>query len=95
MFLKTHSSNALLVDLYRDRAASVTAALNIGRCVLGAILVAVTQYSIDGIGLGWTYTIYAIIGIVGPLPAMYVLCVMGPKWEQRRQYRNMSRSYDS
>lgn len=80
----THSSNSLLVDLYRDRAASVTAALNIGRCILGAILVAVTQYSIDGIGLGWTYTIYALISIFMPLPVLYTLCVMGPKWEKRR-----------
>ena len=41
--------NTVLVDIYPQRAASVTAALNIGRCLTAAGFVAASQYIIDAI----------------------------------------------
>lgn len=72
--------NTLLVDLNLSRAASVIASLNIGRCVLGAVMVAFTQFGIDAIGSGWMFTIYILVTFASCLPLLILLPRKATKW---------------
>ena len=73
------------MDLYPDRAASIVASLNISRCILSAIIVAITQFIINGIGTGWTFTIYTLVGVFIPIPVTIVLIHYGPRWQTNRE----------
>ncbi|KAH0372391.1 MFS general substrate transporter, partial [Aureobasidium melanogenum] len=53
--------STLLVDLYPDRSASATAALNIVRCLLGAGGTAAVSPAVRAIGIGWTLTIFSAL----------------------------------
>lgn len=77
--------NTLLVDLDPERAASITAALNIGRCITGAVFVAAVQYIVDAIGYGWTMLLIGLICALLPLPKLWAVTRHGPRWMQRRQ----------
>ncbi|THZ51778.1 MFS general substrate transporter [Aureobasidium pullulans] len=57
--------STFLVDLYPDRSASATAALNIVRCLLGAGGTAAVSPCVRAIGVGWTFTIFAGIMVLG------------------------------
>lgn len=51
--------STFLVDLYPDRSASATAALNVVRCLLGAGGTAAISPTVRAIGIGWTFTIFS------------------------------------
>ncbi|KAG9557686.1 MFS general substrate transporter, partial [Aureobasidium melanogenum] len=53
--------STFLVDLYLDRSASATAALNIVRCLLGAAGTAAVTPAIRAVGIGWTFTIFSAL----------------------------------
>ncbi|KAK9322811.1 major facilitator superfamily domain-containing protein [Lipomyces orientalis] len=73
----------LLVDLYPQESASVTAANNLVRCLLGAAGSAIVDRVINAIGMGWTYTIVtAMILLSIPLLIAELLC--GQKWRRAR-----------
>ncbi|KAI5269745.1 MFS general substrate transporter [Aureobasidium subglaciale] len=57
--------STFLVDLYSDRSASATAALNIVRCLLGAGGTAAVSPCIRAIGIGWTFTIFSGVMLLG------------------------------
>lgn len=76
--------STLLVDLFPLRAASVTAALNIVRCIFGAICVAVMQYLFDAISVGWTFVLFGLLTFVLPLPMQFLVLRYGGKWSARR-----------
>ncbi|KAH8646943.1 putative MFS transporter [Tricladium varicosporioides] len=77
---------ALLIDLYPHSPATVTAALNVCRCLLSAGGTSVIQYMIDAMGLGWCYTFVGLVLIVfTPLSA--VIIKWGPKWREERFVR--------
>ncbi|EJT99614.1 MFS general substrate transporter [Dacryopinax primogenitus] len=50
-------NQTLLMDLFPGRGASVTASNNVVRCLTGAVLVSIVDYIINGVGVGWTFTI--------------------------------------
>lgn len=77
--------NTVLVDIYPQRAASVTAALNIGRCLTAAGFVAASQYIIDAIGYGWTQTIFGLVSLLAPMPMAWAVMRYGPTWKHRRE----------
>ncbi|WFD27635.1 hypothetical protein MNAN1_002636 [Malassezia nana] len=79
--------NTLLVDLDPQRAASITAALNIGRCITGAVFVAAVQYIVDAIGYGWTMLLIGLLCLGLPLPMLWAVTRYGPGWMQRRENR--------
>ncbi|WFD31571.1 hypothetical protein MSPP1_002610 [Malassezia sp. CBS 17886] len=79
-----NSLNTILVDLYPDRAASVTAAINIGRCLLAALFVGVVQYMIDAMGLGWMFTMVSLLTFILPIPLTEVVMRIGPHWHAAR-----------
>ena len=73
------------MDLSPGRAASVTAALNIGRCLVGAAFVAAVQYVIDDIGNGWTFTIFGLGSLVLSAPFLELVIRRGPHWRAARE----------
>ncbi|WFC97287.1 hypothetical protein MBRA1_003952b, partial [Malassezia brasiliensis] len=78
----------ILVDLSPGRAASVTAALNIGRCLVGAAFVAAVQYVIDDIGNGWTFTIFGLGSLVLSAPLLEFVIRRGPHWHAARENKS-------
>lgn len=66
-------------DTYPDRPATVTAANNLFRCLLGAAASAAIEPMSSAMGDGWAYTVLAVISIlscVGPVASMRY----GMKW---------------
>lgn len=71
--------STFLVDLYPDRSASATAALNIVRCLLGAGGTAAVSPSVRAIGIGWTFTMFSgfmALGVV--LMSIRYMCGFKP-----------------
>lgn len=62
----------LLVELHPTSPASAQAALNIVRCSLAAGGLALLQIVIDGVGVGWCFTIFAGLCISMLLPSWTV-----------------------
>lgn len=63
------------------------ASLNIARCILSGVLVAVTDYIAEAIGLGWTFTIYALVALLFPIPVTAVLIRYGARQQKIREER--------
>ena len=55
------ATNTFLIDLYPTESASVSATLNLARCLLGAAGTAVVQPMIKGVNVGWSMTILALL----------------------------------
>lgn len=72
--------NTLIVDLYPGKAASATAAVNLGRCVLGAGAVAVVQPLIAAVGAGWTFTVGAGLTLLIGLICQVLIFLYGEMW---------------
>jgi hypothetical protein len=75
--------NTLIVDLYPGKAASATAAVNLGRCLMGAVAVAVVQPMLEGIGAGWTFTIGALLVICFCTVSQTLLYMYGEAWSEK------------
>ncbi|KAK9449048.1 major facilitator superfamily domain-containing protein [Limtongia smithiae] len=73
----------LLVDLYPQESASVTAANNLVRCLLGAGASAVVEAVIEKVGMGWTYVIVAGMQLLS-LPLFAVEYTQGGRWRRER-----------
>ena len=69
----------LLTDLNPGRSATVQASYNLVRCALSAAGVGALQAVIDGVGVGWCFTIYAVIGAFS-VPLFLVLRRYGEVW---------------
>ncbi|WFC97280.1 hypothetical protein MBRA1_003947 [Malassezia brasiliensis] len=82
-----NSIQTILVDLSPGRAASVTAALNIGRCLVGAAFVAAVQYAVDAIGSGWTFVLFALASFAISTPLVWIVMRHGPRWSTAREER--------
>ena len=76
----------LLVDLYPQSPATVSASLNICRCLMAAAGSAAVQYVIDAWGLGWTYTFCGLV-LAACMPLLWVLARWGPRWREERWVR--------
>jgi len=79
--------NCLLVDLYPQSPATVIAGYNVVRSLLSAGGTAAVQEMINGVGLGWTYTIVGLVlGFFFPL--LVVAIKFGPRWREERCVRS-------
>lgn len=76
--------NTLIVDLYPGKAASATAAVNVGRCLIGAVAVAVVQPMIDSMGAGWTFTLGALLALAIGLVCQLLIYRYGETWAARK-----------
>ncbi|KAF2199006.1 MFS transporter [Delitschia confertaspora ATCC 74209] len=80
------TTQVLLIDLYPESAATVSAALNVCRCLLSAGGTSVIQYMIDAMGLGWCYTFLGLV-LIAFTPLTAVVVKWGPKWREERFLR--------
>jgi hypothetical protein len=71
--------NALLVDIHPGKAGTAAAANNFTRCLLGAGVSAAIIPMIDGIGIGWTFTIMGGLNFLS-LPIVWLIMTKGLKW---------------
>ena len=69
----------LLTDLNPNQSATVQAGYNLIRCALSAGGIAGLQALIDAIGVGWCFTLYAIIGALC-IPIFVLLRSHGMQW---------------
>lgn len=77
---------ALLVDLIPEESASANACVNLFRCVLCAIGLAVVDKMIKGIGAGWTFTIIGLISLASMI-FIYLCLRYGESIAGRREAR--------
>ncbi|KZZ95376.1 Major facilitator superfamily domain, general substrate transporter [Moelleriella libera RCEF 2490] len=75
--------NTLLVDLNEDAPATAAAANNLTRCLSGATATAVVDFMFDAMGMGWTFTLLALL-MVACLPGLRVLEKFGPRWRAEK-----------
>lgn len=71
----------LLTDLNPGRSATAQASYNLVRCALSAAGVGALQATINGVDVGWCFTIYAIIG-ASAIPLFLVLRQWGEQWRR-------------
>ncbi|KAF9476062.1 MFS general substrate transporter [Pholiota conissans] len=77
-------ASTLIIDLIPGQSSSVTACNNLIRCTLSAVLVSVIEFILKGIGIGWTYVLFAGI-LLCCIPAVYLSIMIGPKYRVKRQ----------
>ena len=59
-----------LVDIFPDRSASASASLNLARCLFAAGGTSIVMPMVDGVGVGWAFTICVavqLIALLGPI----------------------------
>ncbi|EED16919.1 hypothetical protein TSTA_019800 [Talaromyces stipitatus ATCC 10500] len=76
--------NALLVDLFPSNPGTAAEASNITRCVLSAVAVAIMQPLVDAMGIGWFFSLLALISGGGGLAANFAITRFGTIWRGQR-----------
>lgn len=71
--------HVLLVDIHPGKPGTATAANNFLRCLLGAGVSAAIVPMIDGIGIGWTFTILGGINVLC-IPFIWLIMGRGIRW---------------
>ncbi|OAD06788.1 hypothetical protein MUCCIDRAFT_138979 [Mucor lusitanicus CBS 277.49] len=88
------ATNTLLVDLFPKNSAAIIASNNLTRCFLAAAVVMAVQPGIERLGVGWLFTLIALVLLVSRV-SMIVLLSYGPKWRnQRLQRQQQQAAYD-
>lgn len=80
----------LLLDLLPGQGASVTAANNLFRCLLGAGVVAAMEAIRRELGTGWLFVILGGGGAAIMLPLLVVARIFGPRWRETRRLRKQA-----
>lgn len=76
--------NALLVDIFPLSPSTAAASGNITRCALSAIVVAVLQPLVDGMGRGWFFTLLTVLSGGGGVVAGWLVKRKGMGWRRER-----------
>ena len=77
----------LVVDLFQQQSFSVTACVNLSRCLIAAAGTATIQPLIQAIGVGWAFTVCASIALAS-CPFALAELAYGDKWRTRRLMRS-------
>jgi len=80
-----NACGTLLVDLHPLRSSTASAALNIVRCTFAAGGLAALQRLIDAVGVGWCYTMIALVTGGTTTVCVMIGRVWGEKWRRQRQ----------
>ncbi|KAL8958541.1 MAG: hypothetical protein Q9193_004421 [Seirophora villosa] len=83
--------NTLVVDLHPDRPATASAAVSITRCSAAAVGVSILQFMLDGLGPGWTFTLFGALG-ASTLPMLWFEYQWGMKWRTERLGKRTERT---
>ncbi|KAI0109260.1 major facilitator superfamily domain-containing protein [Nemania sp. FL0031] len=76
--------SALIVDIFPSTPGTAAASNNICRCTLSAIVVAVLQPVVKGIGYSWLFTIIALVEGLSGIAAVWALRRRGLEWRNKR-----------
>ncbi|KAF6805679.1 Quinidine resistance protein 2-like protein 2 [Colletotrichum sojae] len=76
-----NTTNTLIIDIHPGKAGTATAANNLTRCLLGAGATAAILPMINGMGVGWAFTLLALLYIVCS-PALLAIMYWGIKWRK-------------
>lgn len=80
----------LMVDLYPGKAGTVAASNNLLRCLLGAGATALVLPMINGMGIGWTLSLFALLNLVAT-PLLWYIMKEGPKWRAEAQQKKLDK----
>ncbi len=83
--LLSHTSSALLVDIFPDTPSTAYASGQIMRCGLSAASAAILQPLVDAVGRGWYFKIFAIFVGISGLGSVVISRSKGVHWRQQRQ----------
>lgn len=78
--------SSLLVDLYPEATATVTASSNLARCLVGAGATAAINPMVEAMGVGWAFTLMAAV-CVGSFGLLGVELWKGRGWREERRVR--------
>lgn len=78
-----NASQTLLVDLFPDKSASVTATNNMFRCFFGALATVMILPTIQAVGVGWAFTVISAALLLSRVTLVLALS-HGPKWRRQR-----------
>ncbi|KAH7018160.1 major facilitator superfamily domain-containing protein [Microdochium trichocladiopsis] len=75
-----NSTTTLMIDILQSRSSSATACINCTRCLLGAMMVGVTERMVSSVlGYTWAYLLLAGICLLC-IPLMYLEMKIGPRF---------------
>jgi MFS family permease len=80
-----------LVDVFSDRSAAASASLNLARCLFAAGGTSVVMPMVNGVGVGWTFTICVAVQIVALLGAA-VQWRYGGRWRMKAEEKKRERT---
>ncbi|KAI1799567.1 MFS general substrate transporter [Daldinia bambusicola] len=86
----SNTLNVLLVDVNVGSAGAATASNNLTRCLIGAASTAVIGPMINGVGIGWAFTILGLIYIVCS-PMLFLILKYGMKWRKEKHERELAK----
>ncbi|KAI0176402.1 major facilitator superfamily transporter [Hypoxylon sp. FL1284] len=86
----SNTINVLLVDVNVGSAGAATASNNLTRCLIGAAATAVIGPMITGVGIGWAFTILALLYVVGA-PSLYFVMKNGVRWRREKRDRELAK----
>jgi MFS family permease len=82
--------STFMVDIFPKKGASATASVNLVRCLMGAGGTASVLPTVNKIGVGWTFTLWAGI-MFAALGLIFLQMAKGQKWRRRRETMEASR----
>ncbi|KAI8964925.1 MFS general substrate transporter [Daldinia sp. FL1419] len=86
--------NVLLVDVNVGSAGAATASNNLTRCLIGAAATAVIGPMINGVGIGWAFTILGLLYIVFS-PMLFLILKFGMKWRKEKCDRELAKKQNN
>ena len=84
----------LMLDLYPGKAGTVTASNNLLRCLMGAAATAAVVPMINGIGIGWSVSIFAFLNLAAT-PLLWYIMRHGPQWRAETRQKRLDQEAGS
>ena len=78
----------LLVDLFPERSATITATNNVFRCLFGAVATTLVLPLIQLIGVGWSFIFISAILLISRI-GLYLELNRGAMWRRQRVNRTL------
>ena len=85
MIVIYNACGTLIIDPHPARPATAQASLNIVRCTLAAASLAALQPLLDAVGVGWCFSIAAMVTGGTAVLCMVVVRIWGEWWRRERQ----------
>jgi MFS family permease len=83
-----------LIDVFSDRSAAASASLNLARCIFAAGGTSIVMPMVDGVGVGWAFTICVAVQVIALLGAA-IQSRYGGKWRQEAEEKKRGQIAES